>query len=280
MFDKKIMDRVQAHYDYLISLGLNVAGVFAQGSMNYGLYIEDEEYHSDVDTKAIILPTLDDLIKGTKMTSTKYDFDGEQIDVKDIRVMTDMWIKSNPAYLEILFTKYKILNPKFESYIQDILNIGNDIVKMNFPQLAKCISGMSKEKVIAMEHPYPSLIDKIEKYGYDSKQLHHIVRLNILIKDMFKNNIPFGEALNLDSQPSLKKYLIEIKKSHISLEDARKLATMYDDDTKKIKDDILLEYNDFKFDSSTYNKLKSIIYKLVKFNIVNQIQNTKDDNNE
>ena len=103
------MERLQKHYDHLRSLGLNVVTIFAQGSMNYGLYIRDEDYISDVDSKAIVLPTLDDLISGSKMKSTKYDLDGEQIDVKDIRVMVDMWKKSNPAYLEILFTKYKVI---------------------------------------------------------------------------------------------------------------------------------------------------------------------------
>ena len=42
MYDDYIMERVQKHYDYLQSLGLNVVAIFAQGSMNYGLFINDE----------------------------------------------------------------------------------------------------------------------------------------------------------------------------------------------------------------------------------------------
>lgn len=271
-FDKYIYDRVEKHYKYLESLGLNVVAVFAQGSMNYGLYIQDDDYKSDVDTKAIVLPTLDDLISGNKMISTKYDYEGEQIDVKDIRVMMDMWTKSNPAYLEILFTKYIILNYKFANYVKQILEMGDDIVKMNFPQLAKCMSGMSKEKVIAMEHPYPSLIDKIEKYGYDSKQLHHIVRLNRLMIEVFCDDIPFGEALDLTKQEKFREYLIDIKKSKKSLEEARILAKDYDEDTRQIKEKVLEKYKDFEFDSQTYKKLKNIVSSLVKSNIVNQIK--------
>ena len=206
------------------------------------------------------------------MISTKYDFEGEQIDVKDIRVMMDMWTKSNPAYLEILFTKYCILNSKFEDYLKQILEMGNDIVKMNYPQLAKCMSGMSKEKVIAMEHPYPSLIDKIEKYGYDSKQLHHIIRLNRLIIEVFLNDIPFGEALDISEQERFRDFLINVKKSKYSLEMARRMAVEYDEDTRQIKEQVLEKYKDFKFDSKTYNKLKSIVNKMVKYNIVSQIK--------
>lgn len=275
MYDEYINNKVKKHYDYLISLGLNVVGVFAQGSMNYGLFIDEEEYKSDVDTKAIVLPTLDDLISGNKMKSTKYDLDGEQIDVKDIRVMVDMWKKSNPAYLEILFTKYKVINPLYEKFINDIIKIRDDIVKMNFPQLAKCMSGMSKEKVIAMEHPYPSQLKDLEKFGYCPKQIHHIIRLNQLIKDVYQNNISFGDALLLNRLPEFSLYLIDVKKGKLSLEQARLLAKEKDEETKKIKDEILETYDGFKFQSETYHKLKNIINSLVKYNIIQMIKENK-----
>lgn len=278
MYDEYINNKVKKHYDYLISLGLNVVGVFAQGSMNYGLFIDEEEYKSDVDTKAIVLPTLDDLISGNKMKSTKYDLDGEQIDVKDIRVMVDMWKKSNPAYLEILFTKYKVINPLYEKFINDIIKIRDDIVKMNFPQLAKCMSGMSKEKVIAMEHPYPSQLKDLEKFGYCPKQIHHIIRLNQLIKDVYQNNISFGDALLLNRLPEFSLYLIDVKKGKLSLEQARLLAKEKDEETKKIKDEILETYDGFKFQSETYHKLKNIINSLVKYNIIQMIKENKYEN--
>lgn len=278
MYDEYINNKVKKHYDYLISLGLNVVGVFAQGSMNYGLFIDEEEYKSDVDTKAIVLPTLDDLISGNRMKSTKYDLDGEQIDVKDIRVMVDMWKKSNPAYLEILFTKYKVINPLYEKFINDIIKIRDDIVKMNFPQLAKCMSGMSKEKVIAMEHPYPSQLKDLEKFGYCPKQIHHIIRLNQLIKDVYQNNISFGDALLLNRLPEFSLYLIDVKKGKLSLEQARLLAKEKDEETKKIKDEILETYDGFKFQSETYHKLKNIINSLVKYNIIQMIKENKYEN--
>lgn len=275
MYDEYINNKVKKHYDYLVSLGLNVIGVFAQGSMNYGLFIDEEEYKSDVDTKAIVLPTLDDLISGSKMKSTKYDLDGEQIDVKDIRVMVDMWKKSNPAYLEILFTKYKVINPLYEKFINDIIKMGDDIVKMNFPQLAKCMSGMSKEKVIAMEHPYPSQLKDLEKFGYCPKQIHHIIRLNQLIKDVYQNNISFGDALLLNRLPEFSSYLINVKKGKLSLEQARLLAKEKDEETKKIKDEILKIYDGFEFQSEIYNKLKNIVNECVKFNIIQMIKENK-----
>ena len=232
--DEYIQKRVQEHYDYLVSLGINVVGVFAQGSMNYGLYIDDEDYHSDVDTKAIVLPTLDDLISGKKMKSCVYELNNEHIDTKDIRVMAEMWAKSNPAYLEILYTKYKVINPEYEIYMKQILNMADDIVNMNIPQLARCISGMSKEKVVALEHPYPNLLDKIAKFGYDPKQLHHIMRLNKLIIDIFIKNIKFGSAIYIDNEEA-RQNLINIKKGILPLNKARENASYYDENTRRVK---------------------------------------------
>lgn len=272
--DVYILNKVRKHYEYLKSLNYNIVAVFAHGSMNYGLYIQDEDYRSDVDTKAIVLPTLDDLVSGTKMTSKTYDLDGEHIDVKDIRIFVELWKKTNPAYLEILFTKYRVINDKYRIYIKPILEMADDIVEMNYPRLAKCISGMSKEKVFAMEHPYPSLLDKIEKYHYDPKQLHHIIRLNQLIRDVYLRKLSFGDAIRLDRDPNIAKYLIEVKKGSIPLYEARILAEITDKDTKDIKDDVLLRNKDFEFNSKTWGELKRLTNAMVKANIIMQI---KDD---
>ena len=37
-------------------------------------------------------------------------------------------------------------------------------------------------------------------------------------------------------------------------------------------DQVIEQYKDFKFDSNTYNKLKNIIHKMVRYNIVEQIK--------
>ena len=270
MYDEYINNKVKKHYDYLVSLGLNVIGVFAQGSMNYGLFIDEEEYKSDVDTKAIVLPTLDDLISGSKMKSTKYDLDGEQIDVKDIRVIMEMWKKQNQSYIEILFTKYKLINPKYKSYVNEIIAMRDDITQMNIPQLARCISGMSKEKICALEHEYPATIEKIKKFGYDPKQLASIIRLTHLIENLFEKNKKFGDAI-IYHNGELRNYMIDVKKGKIELEEARKLAELYDTKTNAIKNDVVEQYGKDNFNSEICDKLETVIYQLVKFGIISGV---------
>ena len=58
--DKDVMKRLQEHYDEACGLipEDRIVGVFLQGSQNYGLDIPG----SDVDSKCIVLPTLEDII--------------------------------------------------------------------------------------------------------------------------------------------------------------------------------------------------------------------------
>lgn len=265
-----IKNRLKAHYQYIESLGYEIIGIFLQGSQNYNLDIYDKDYTSDVDTKCIVLPTLHSLIRGHQMVSTKYDFEGEQIDVKDIRVMMEMWKKQNQSYLEILFTDYKIINPKYKKYMQEILSIKNDILKLNPPQLARCIKGMSGEKVVALEHEYPATIEKIKKFGYDPKQLVSIVRLTHLIENIFEKNMGFKEAITY-SDENLRDYMLDIKRGKLSLSEARKLAVMYDAKTNTIKERIVEEQGKDNFDNSICMALEDRVYNLVRFGIISSV---------
>lgn len=265
-----IKNRLKAHYKYIESLGYEIIGIFLQGSQNYNLDIYEKDYTSDIDTKCIVLPTLDNLIKGNQMTSTKYDFEDEQIDVKDVRVMMEMWKKQNQSYLEILFTDYKIINPKYKSYLKEILDMKNDIVQLNPPQLARCIKGMSGEKVVALEHEYPATVEKIKKFGYDPKQLASIVRLTHLIENLFDKNMNFKDAI-LYTDDDLRNYMLNIKKGKIELEEARELATMYDTKTNMTKERVVEEQGKDNFNSEICSVLEDKVYNLVKFGIVSGV---------
>lgn len=269
-----INKRLKEHYKYISSLGYNVLGVFLQGSQNYNLDIYDDDYISDVDSKVIILPTLDSLIKGTKPTSTKYDFEDEQIDVKDIRVMMEMWKKQNQSYLEILFTKYFYINPDYQTTYEALQNIKNDISTMNTNLLAKCITGMASEKLNALEHIYPKTKQKIEKFGYDPKQLASLLRLEDLMQNLYIENKDFETAIYYE-EGALRDGMIKTKKGYFSLEDARMIAENSFNHIKDIRDKVVANDN---FNKDTYNKLKNIVYTTIKDNIIKQIHDIERQN--
>lgn len=93
-----------------------ILGVFLYGSQNYGLATEN----SDVDTKVVIIPTLEDLCKNKKGFVKEYKYNDEKIVVMDIIHLMDNFKKQNINYVEVLFTEYKWVNPK-HNFIWDYL---------------------------------------------------------------------------------------------------------------------------------------------------------------
>lgn len=253
----KIMKRLQEHYNEVVDMGYEIVGLFLQGSQNYELAYEN----SDIDSKAILLPKFNDFVLNNKMVSTTHIMkNNEHVDLKDIRLMFNCFKKQNINFVEILFTKYKIINPKYEKFIQNMFDNNEKIARYNNYATVNCISGMSMEKYKALEHPYPSLIDKIEKYKYDPKQLHHIIRLNEFIKRYLA-----GEKYSDCLVTKNKEYLIEVKKGIHTLEEARVLAKSLSDETHQIKTDYM-NNNPVCIDKECEDILNEVLLEIIKHN--------------
>ena len=230
--EEKIMCRVQEHYEYLLKQGYEIVFLALQGSQNYELDVYDEEYMSDVDTKAVVLPSFQDFVYNRKpISETLVLENNEHIDVKDIRVMFDTYKKQNINFIETLFSRFVIINPRYQELIKPLFQYREDIAHLNVNQALRCMAGMSMEKLKALEHPYPTIKDKIDKYGYDPKQLHHIFRMNDFIRK-YASGKNYEECLIPDN----KEFLISVKKGRFPLEVARILAKEMDADTRNIKD--------------------------------------------
>ena len=241
---EKIMKRLQEHYNYLISLGYEVICLCLQGSQNYNLDEYSEEYMSDIDTKAIVLPHLDDFIMAASPVSTTIIMDNnEHIDVKDIRIMFDMFKKMNVSYIELLYTDFKIINPEWADLIEPLFANKELVSSRNRIQFIRCIYGMATEKRKALCHPYPNTIEKIEKYGYDGKQLHHCARLFNFISRYVVGNEPLESCYKVDGEE--KNFLMNLKKQKdadgdiLGVDAAIGLCDEYVASIKEIKDEVL-----------------------------------------
>lgn len=231
----EVQNRVLEHYNKAISLGYEVVGVFLQGSWNYGLGYEG----SDVDTKAIILPSIDDVILNKKPVSFTHVMENnEHLDIKDIRLMFECFRKQNINFLEILFTKYKVMNPKYKKLYQPMFDIREDIARYDVEAALNSVVGMMFEKLKALKHPYPTIKDKIEKFGYDPKQLHHIIRC----ADFFEKYAG-GWEYERCLIPTNKEMLINIKRGVMSLEEAERSANFLTTSTKAYKEEYFEQVN-------------------------------------
>jgi predicted nucleotidyltransferase len=226
-----VINRLKEHYQAVLDMGYETIGIFLQGSQNYNLEYEG----SDIDTKVIVLPKFEDFVLGNKMVSYTHIMENEEhVDIKDIRLMFECFRKQNINFVEILFTKYKILNPKYESLFKPMLDNNELIGRYNNYASVNCISGACMEKRKALEHPYPSIISKIEKYGYDPKQLSTIIRLNEFIK-RYLSGEPYHSCLISNQRD----FIIDVKKGCLDLEKARELANKLTNETLDIKNDYI-----------------------------------------
>ena len=214
-----VMDRVKEHYNEALTYFPEdrIVGIFLQGSQNYGLATP----HSDVDTKLIVTPTFKDIAMNRKPVSTTHiRANEEHIDFKDIRLYIQTFRKQNLNFLEILYTDFAIVNPIYEEQWNRLVESREAITHFNPYRSVQSMKGIALEKYHAMEHEYPSKIEVLKKYGYDPKQLHHLVR----VEDYLGRYIN-GESYEscLDPGP-MKQELIEIKMGKYSLADARSIA--------------------------------------------------------
>lgn len=220
-----IMNRIQDDYDWVKSKGYRVLGVFLQGSQNYNLAYEG----SDIDTKCIVIPSFTDFLHNKKPVSTTLiREDNSHVDVKDIRLMFDCFLKQNINFLEILFTRYKLINQKYQTLWDTIETHAEEIAHYNNYTAVNCIAGTIFEKNKILCHPYPSVADKIDKYGYDNKQLHHMMRCEEFLT-RYILGVPYSACLIPVSPLSL----IKVKADYIyTLEEAKDLAASICDNAK------------------------------------------------
>lgn len=217
--DKYIMDGVREHYNEALEYFPEdrIVGIFYQGSGNYGLDYEG----SDVDTKLIVTPTLDDIIFTRKPVSTTHIRNNdEHTDWKDIRLMLQTFRKCNLNFTEILFTKYKIVNSLYMKQWDRVVDNNELIARYNEVAAVRTMKGIAMEKYHAMEHKYPSKIEIIDKYGFDGKQVHHLFRVEEYLQ-RYINGESYADCL-ISKQAE---YLKNVKTcGYLSLEEARVLA--------------------------------------------------------
>lgn len=175
MKKEEIFKELSNYKKILEEKGYNVIYVGLYGSQNYNL--DDEE--SDIDVKAIIMPSLHDIIF-RKITSTTVECEKGNIDVKDLLTFYEVIKKGNFSYIESIQTEYSI----GDKYIKELFN--------RFKVNRKSILGAMYEKRKALTHEYPSKTQEFEKWGFDPKQHHHILRLY----DLLNYNLMHNENLS------------------------------------------------------------------------------------
>lgn len=248
-----MLDKLQQQKKILEDQGYKVAYICIYGSQNY----EMDTPNSDIDMKSVIIPSLDDLINETKPISTSIATEWGLCDLKDIRFYVDTLCKANPVYIETLYTKYYVSNLEFFA----IRDLRKKIVTNMSLLFVRGALGQIRMKREALCHPYPSIADKVEKYGYDPKQLHHVARLAHLIDTFTGHNDP-----QFVPSPEIIAMLMNIKTEVMPVQEAIRLADYYVGCAQR-----MVENWNCTQDFSVKDKVKEIARRIVKKSIIDSI---------
>ena len=268
--DEWIMERVFEHLQEAETLvpTKHIVGIFYQGSGNYGLDYEG----SDVDTKCIVTPTFKDIALVRKpMSTTHVRENDEHIDMKDIRLYVQTFRKQNLNFLEILYTPYGLFpNQRFYEQWKRLVEAREEITHYDPVRSVKSMMGIAAEKFYAMEHHYPARMAWIDKYGYDPKQLHHLLRVSEYL-DRYIAGEPYGDCL-LTKQAD---YLKEVKQGYYDLEQAREIANRVYNSIHEKCDRFVTTHGKDPVDRSVDELLDDVAYQIMEESVMRDIWDAK-----
>lgn len=261
-----VMKRVQDHYNESLEYFKEneIVGIFLQGSQNYGLELPT----SDVDTKLIVVPSFKDICLNRKPTSTTHiRANEEHTDWKDIRLYIETFRKQNLNFLEILFTDYFIVNPLYQEQWMRLVEKREEIARMNEYRAVKSMKGVALEKYHAMEHPYPSKMDLIQKYGMDGKQVHHLIRVDDYLERYIN-----GESYEACLRPTESKIprMMAYKRQEIPLAEARLEAEAVKAHVEKIADEFCASRVDEE-NAEMRELLEDVSYNIMKIAVEKEL---------
>lgn len=219
-----------------------VLGVFIYGSQNYGIATEN----SDVDTKAILIPTFEDLILRKPISCELHLKNGEHCEVKDIREMVKMFTKQNINFIEILFTKCYWVNPlyavKWKKYFIDYRD---EIAYMNPYQTIKSISGQA--------------IHTLKQNPNDGKKYANGLRLFEFLKGYIKKE-PYEKLLINNKE--IQKLLIDYKTNKEPIPEGAVDTLIYN--IKCLSDNLDIQDLLYKVDKDVLNIMNIGLINIIK----------------
>ena len=268
--DRWIMSNIYNHLQEAATIipANHIVGIFLQGSQNYGLDYKD----SDIDTKCITTPTFKEIALAQKPLSTTHIRENdEHIDLKDIRLYINTFRKQNLNFLEILYTPYFSLSTIYEKQWKRLIDAKEEITHYDPVRSVKSMMGIASEKYFAMEHRYPTRIAWIDKYGYDPKQLHHLLRVSEYL-DRYIAGEPYGDCL-LTKQAE---YLKEVKCGKYSLEEAREIANRIYAEIHEKCDNFVAAHEKDPVGYAVDELLDDVTYEIMKISVQNDFRNAKE----
>ena len=224
------------------------------GSHNYNLNTQT----SDKDYKVFVLPTFDDLFSGrqfSKATTGEID-----IEYHDIRKLSNLLWKSNINFLEVLFSEELEINTSLtkdsKDKIEEIINLKDQIARMNLPYLYNACVGMYISKRKQVDKGTKNTQELIAKYGYDTKQAMATIRVLDFLKRFAEIDFSdFKKAIWYEKPEGM----LLIKDGYLSKEAYQKLADKAFNEIESKYKDLYKQEPNIELNQHLINNIKIII---------------------
>jgi predicted nucleotidyltransferase len=194
------------------------------GSHNYNLNREE----SDRDWKLFVFPTFDDLYNG-RMYSHTITGKTDDVDIHDIRRLSDLLFKSNINFVETLFSQQYA---HFVGVNVQFLHDNRDrIARMNLPYLFRACIGMHLNKLRDIDKGTEGTQHLVQLYGYDTKQAMQSYRVLDFLHRFYDNDFTdFKKAIWYTEDERRK--LWDIKDGAYTRNDFVDMVTAFKDQTQ------------------------------------------------
>lgn len=137
----------------------------AKGSVNYNLDTEK----SDVDTYLITVPSWENILDDTTIGTT-FTVGEELCSVIDLRIFIKRLMSSNVGFLEVLYSDYVDVNPKYGALWARLFTMRDDIAFMNPVKAINSMVSIARAE-----------LKKISSSKKD-KALYHILRMSYMMR--------------------------------------------------------------------------------------------------
>lgn len=273
MNNDKIESRLQEHLSEAM-VNENISDWFviaSNGSMNYGLDNED----SDIDSKLLTVPSLKKLIENKRDNTTYFMKDNwEHVEVKDVALYMNTILKQNINFVETLFAKAVIVNPRYKNDWEMLYENRELIARYDTKRAVKCMYGMMVQKRKDMETWTEARAKSFHEFGYDTKSFHHLVRLNYFLWHYIKDGWSYEDCLTRRDDTSEFNLLMKAKNGLIDKHEAFESADRYLRSAERIADNYI-DSNISDIELSNRWDIKGLIdlvvYGIIEHNVARSV---------
>lgn len=181
--------------------------IAVNGSYNYNM----DTPQSDIDSKLLVIPSLEQLVSGRSLNYLHCMSDnGEHVEVKDIRHYFATMLKQNINFVETLYAQVWIVNPVYMRLFHYLFEMRDVISGCNPIAAIHCIQGTAHQKYKQMLQSSPARAADIERYGFDRKSLHHLVRC-VFFGEYYMEGTNYQECLQNNDVPNIRRMIMSLK---------------------------------------------------------------------